>query len=69
MLLYFNCIIAVLCDRLCSVSLPFLPWVGLWSVIVAFPGHTHFFWFEDLVHWDSWCVGIWLSSDASSMSK
>ena len=37
LLLYFNCVVAV--------SIPYLflmvPWVGLWSVIVEFPGHTH----------------------------
>ena len=25
----------------CSVSLPLVPWVGLWSVTVALTGHTH----------------------------
>ena len=35
---YFNCAVAVciLCHFLT------LPWVGLQSVIVVFPGHTHF---------------------------
>ena len=34
---YFN-----LCfDRLCPMSLRHVPWVGLQSVVLAFPGYTH----------------------------
>ena len=38
-LIYFNCVVAV------SVPCFFLtiPWVGLQSVIVIFPGHTHLY--------------------------
>ena len=27
----------------CQCLLVMVPWVGLWSVIVAFPDHTHLF--------------------------
>ena len=36
--LYFNCVFC------CSVAVCLfleIPWVGLWSVVVAFFGHTH----------------------------
>ena len=36
-LLYFNCVVAVCV--LCVFLM--VPWVGLQSVIVVFPGHTH----------------------------
>ena len=29
------------CGCMCSVSLPLVPWAGLRSVNVAFPGHTY----------------------------
>ena len=33
----------LLCGCMCSVSLPPVPWAGLRSVNVAYPGHTHLF--------------------------
>ena len=36
-MLFFECGLMP-CDVLCSVSLPH----GLWSVVMAFLGHTHF---------------------------
>ena len=39
LLLYFVCPIA---DIVVCVFLT-VPWAGLWSVIVTFPGHTHSF--------------------------
>ena len=46
LLFYLNCVVTV-----CILCL-FLtvPWVGLQSVIVAFPGHTNLP-FEGKVHW------------------
>ena len=29
------------CGCKCSVSLPRVPWVGLWAVVLGFPCHTH----------------------------
>ena len=37
LLIYFNCVVTVGV----SSSWIMVPWVGLLSVVVAFPGHTH----------------------------
>ena len=39
MMLRVNCVVAV-CDLCLFLT---VPWVGMQSVIVAFPGHTHIF--------------------------
>ena len=41
-LLYFKSIFLLLCGCLGPGLCLVVPYVGLWSVIVAFPGHTHY---------------------------
>ena len=45
MVFFLSNVLLLACSCQCSAALPTVPWVGLWSLIMAFSDHSHLYFY------------------------